>query len=91
MDDPCEDVTCQEVVELITDYLEGALSPERAELFEQHLDLCVGCEWYLEQMRATVAAVGSIDDADVPDELRDGLLAAFRDRPRDGGRFRSPR
>jgi anti-sigma factor RsiW len=75
-------VTCQEVVELITDYLEGALSPERAELFEQHVNFCDGCEWYLDQMRATIAAVGRIDEADMPDELRDRLLTAFRDRDR---------
>jgi anti-sigma factor RsiW len=77
-----EHVTCQQVVELITDYLEGALSPERAELFEQHLNFCDGCEWYLDQMRATIAAVGRIEEADMPDELRDRLLAAFRDRDR---------
>ncbi len=75
-------ITCQELVELITDYLEGALSPERAELFEQHVNFCDGCELYLDQMRVTIAAVGRIDEADMPDELRDRLLTAFRDRDR---------
>ncbi len=82
MADSREHVTCREVVELITDYFEGALSTERAELFEQHVNFCDGCERYLDQMRATVAAVGRIDEADMPEELCDRLLTAFRDRDR---------
>ena len=61
-----EHITCQEVVELVTDYLEHALPADEAALFEQHINFCDGCEWYLEQMRATVAAVGQIDEQDVP-------------------------
>jgi anti-sigma factor (TIGR02949 family) len=74
------DMACQELVELVTDYLEGALSPELAARLERHLDLCDGCERYLDQMRATVAAVGRIETTDVPDDLRDRLLTAFRER-----------
>ena len=77
-----ERITCQEVVELVTDYLEGALDPDEAALFEQHLNFCDGCDWYVDQMRTTIAAVGRIEEADVPPELRDRLLAAFRDRGR---------
>jgi predicted anti-sigma-YlaC factor YlaD len=55
-----DDIACQEVVELVTDYLEGALSPEDAARFEQHLSLCEGCEAYLDQMRVTIAMVGRI-------------------------------
>ena len=77
-----EHVSCQEVVELVTDYLEGALSPEQAALFEQHLNFCDGCDWYVDQMRTTVAAVGRIEETDVPPQVRDRLLAAFRDRGR---------
>jgi anti-sigma factor RsiW len=76
------ELTCQEVVELVTDYLEGALPPEEAALFEEHLELCDGCKWYVEQIRVTIAAVGRIDESDVPPELREGLLAAFRERKR---------
>jgi predicted anti-sigma-YlaC factor YlaD len=76
------ELTCQEVVELVTDYLEGALGPEEAALFEEHLELCDGCKWYVEQIRVTIAAVGRIDESDVPPELREGLLAAFRERKR---------
>ncbi|HEX5621326.1 MAG TPA: zf-HC2 domain-containing protein [Solirubrobacteraceae bacterium] len=73
-------ISCQEVVEVITDYLEGKLSPEDVAIFEAHLELCDGCKWYLEQMRTTIAAVGRVEDAEVPDELRDTVLAAFRNR-----------
>ena len=82
MADSREHVTCQEVVELVTAYLEGALPPDRAALFEQHVNFCDGCEWYLDQMRTTIAAVGRIEEADVPPAMRDRLLAAFRDRSR---------
>jgi anti-sigma factor RsiW len=74
-----EHVTCQEVVELVSDYLDHALSPEEASLFEQHVNFCDGCDWYLEQMRSTVATVGRISEEDVPPETRDRLLAAFRE------------
>jgi anti-sigma factor RsiW len=76
-------ITCQEVVEVVTDYLEGRMSPEDVAIFEAHLELCDGCKWYVEQMRITIAAVGRIDEADVPDEMRETLLTAFRSRTRD--------
>jgi anti-sigma factor RsiW len=71
-------LSCQEVVELVTDYLEHALPPEDATLFEQHINFCDGCERYLDQIRTTIAAVGRIDEADIPPEARDKLMAAFR-------------
>jgi anti-sigma factor RsiW len=73
-------ISCQEVVEVITDYLEGKLAPADVAIFEAHLELCDGCKWYLDQMRTTIAAVGRIEETDVPPELRDNLLAAFRRR-----------
>ena len=73
-------ISCQEVVEVVTDYLEGRLSPEDVATFEAHLALCDGCRWYLDQMRITIAAVGRIEDEAVPAELRDTVLAAFRKR-----------
>jgi hypothetical protein len=72
-------VTCGEVVELVTDYLERALPAHEAELFEQHLNFCEGCVTYVEQMRATVATVGRVREEDVPPETREQLMAAFRD------------
>ena len=74
-----EHVTCQEVVELVSDYLDHALPAEEASLFEQHVNFCDGCDWYLDQMRSTVRTVGQITEADVPHETRDKLIAAFRE------------
>jgi anti-sigma factor RsiW len=73
-------ISCQEVVEVVTDYLEGKLSPEAVAIFEAHLAICDGCQWYVDQMRITIATVGRIEEADVPAQLRDTVLAAFRER-----------
>ena len=72
-------LTCQEVVELVTDYLDGALSLEEASLFEQHLNFCDGCIWYVDQIRTTVDAVGEVRDEDISPEARGRLMTAFRD------------
>jgi anti-sigma factor (TIGR02949 family) len=73
------ELTCAEVVELITSYLDRRLSAADAERFEEHVAFCDGCSTYLEQMRATIAATGKVRDEDVPAELRDRLLATFRE------------
>jgi anti-sigma factor RsiW len=72
-------MTCQELVELVTDYLEGALDPETRARFEQHLSLCPGCETYLEQMAETAARLGEIPVETLSAEAQAVLLAAFRD------------
>jgi anti-sigma factor RsiW len=74
-----EHISCQEVVELVTDYLDQTLAPEDASLFEQHINFCDGCEWYLDQMRTTVSTVGRITEEEVPAETREKLLTAFRE------------
>jgi anti-sigma factor RsiW len=74
-----EHVSCREVVELVTDYLEGALPADEIALFEQHLNFCEGCVWYVDQLRTTVAAVGRLEEEDLPAETRERLLGAFRD------------
>ena len=74
-----EHVTCRDIVELVTDYLERVLPAEETALFEQHLNFCDGCVSYVEQMRAAVATVGRVRDEDVPQEARQRLLAAFRE------------
>jgi anti-sigma factor RsiW len=79
MDDAAEHISCQEVVELVTDYLESALPADEAALFEQHLNFCDGCVVYVDQIRRTVAAVGEIREEDLPTETREKLLTAFRD------------
>jgi anti-sigma factor (TIGR02949 family) len=73
------ELTCAEVVELVTAYLDHRLSPEDAERFEEHLVFCDGCSTYLEQMRATIAATGELRNDDIPTALRARLLEAFRD------------
>jgi anti-sigma factor RsiW len=79
-----EPISCQEVVELVTDYLDGAMSPADVARFDHHLSLCEGCVFYVDQIRMTIAAVGRIGEAGVPPEVRDDLVAAFRDFKRAG-------
>jgi anti-sigma factor RsiW len=79
MAESAEHISCQEVVDLVTDYLEGAMPVEERSLFEQHLNFCDGCVWYVDQIQTTIAAVGRIREEDVPAETRDQLMAAFRD------------
>jgi hypothetical protein len=79
MSESAEHVTCQEVVELVTDYLETALPADETALFEQHLNFCDGCVWYVDQMRTTVTTVGRLREEDVPPETRERLLTAFRE------------
>jgi hypothetical protein len=72
-------ISCQEVVELVTDYLDHALPADEASLFEQHVNFCDGCDWYLDQMRRTIGTMGRITEEDVPPDTRESLLAAFRE------------
>jgi anti-sigma factor RsiW len=72
-------MSCKEFVELVTDYLEGALPRDERHRFEGHLEVCPGCVTYVEQIRATVQTVGALREEDIPPGTRDELLAAFRD------------
>jgi anti-sigma factor RsiW len=72
------ELTCRELVELVTDYLEDALSAREHARFEQHLDLCAHCRDHLEQLRATVALAGRLREADLSPDAGTALLAAFR-------------
>jgi anti-sigma factor RsiW len=78
MAESADHLSCQEVVELVTEYLDESLSPEDASLFEQHLNFCEGCVWYVGQLRATVETLGEIREEDIPPEAKDRLLGAFR-------------
>lgn len=71
------ELTCREIVELVTAYLEDALQPADRERFEEHLVFCDGCDNYLEQMRQTVHLSGGVE-ADIPSELEERLLEVFR-------------
>lgn len=71
-------LTCHEVVELITDYLEDALPAKDRRRVEQHLAICQGCANYLEQMRETIELTGILSEDQIPEEQKQQLLDAFR-------------
>lgn len=73
------DLTCQEFVELVTDYLESALSPAERARFEGHFADCDDCPLYLEQMRQTIRAIGRLRADQIAPAARQRLLAEFRD------------
>jgi anti-sigma factor RsiW len=77
-----EQLSCRELVELVTDYLEGALPPEEHARFEEHIERCNGCRVYLEQIRQTVAALGHLPEDALSPEAERVLLDAFRGWPR---------
>ena len=80
MSDPmAEDLECREVVEVVTDYLEGAMPPGERLRFDHHLALCEGCQVYLEQIRTVIRVAGRPAVDAVPPETMAGLLRAFRD------------
>jgi anti-sigma factor RsiW len=70
---------CQELVELVTDYLDGALSRRDRRRMEKHLSACEGCAAYLESVRATVRTLGELPGEPADPEVRQHLLAAFRE------------
>jgi anti-sigma factor RsiW len=72
-------VHCQEIVELVTNYLEGTLDPDMTAEVEAHLQLCDGCDIYVEQMRATIRALGEVPVATLSQEAQAELERAFRD------------
>jgi predicted anti-sigma-YlaC factor YlaD len=72
-------LTCQELVELVTDYLEGALTQDVRTRFDEHLAVCPGCETYLDQIRETASLLGEVSVDDITGEMRATLLSAFRD------------
>lgn len=74
-----EELSCQELVELVTAYLEGALSSADRDRFEAHLAICQGCRNYLDQMRKTIALAGRLNEEAIPAEARRQLLEVFRD------------
>lgn len=71
--------TCKQLVELVTDYFEGALEDDERARFEAHTSECAKCERYLRQMRMTIDTAGRLTEDDVPRQAREQLLAVFRD------------
>jgi predicted anti-sigma-YlaC factor YlaD len=72
------DLNCQELVELVTDYLEGSLSAPQRARFEEHLAKCSGCRNYLAQMRQTIKLAGKLSEEPITPQARDDLLGVFR-------------
>jgi anti-sigma factor RsiW len=72
-------MSCRELVQLITDYLEGDLSRRERRRFERHLRDCDGCTTYIEQMREMIRLAGAVREQDLSVGAREELLAVFRD------------
>jgi anti-sigma factor RsiW len=73
-----DDLSCQELVELVTDYFEDQLAPSVRTRFEMHLSYCAPCRVYLAQMRATARLAGRLSEETLPTGSKEALLAAFR-------------
>jgi predicted anti-sigma-YlaC factor YlaD len=74
-----DDLACQELVELVTDYLEGRLSAQQRVRFDGHLRICSGCRVYLAQMRQTLQALGALPEESIEPDAKRRLLQVFRD------------
>jgi len=72
------ELTCKELVELVTDHLEDKLSCEDERIFSEHLALCEGCNAYLQQMRITIATLGKLTEQSISAEAKERLVHAFR-------------
>ena len=70
-------ITCQDVVDLVSDYLERALPAGDVSLFEQHLAMCDGCVTYVDQLQRTIETVGHVQE-EVSPETREQLMSVFR-------------
>ena len=71
--------TCQQVVDLVTEYLDDGLAPDERLAFERHVAICPPCRGYLSQLRRVSSVAGTLREDDVPERLRSSLLEAFRD------------
>lgn len=74
---PRQGMACREAVELVSDYLEGALSPARRRRFEEHVARCLDCPEYLAQMRAVIALAGSIEPDDLTPRMRGEFIRLY--------------
>ena len=74
-----DEMSCRELVQVITNYIEGVLPPRERARFEAHLAICPGCQTYLDQMRKTIQVVGRLSEESIPSDAKNSLLQAFRD------------
>jgi anti-sigma factor RsiW len=77
------DLVCRQAVQLMSDYLDGALSRRDRRRLERHLASCDACQAYLDQLRTTVAVTGAPDDTPVAPEVLDALVQVFEQFHRD--------
>ena len=73
-----EPLSCKEIVELVTEYLEGSMSAERRLGFEEHIAICPPCRNYFDQFRHTVELGKTIEEDKLPADVRDALVEVFR-------------
>jgi predicted anti-sigma-YlaC factor YlaD len=73
------EMNCRSLVELVTDYLEGAIAEEDRAAIEAHLALCDGCTTYLEQIRTSIRLTGRLQEEQIPEQAREPLLRVFRE------------
>jgi len=73
------ELTCKELVELVTEYLDGTLAADLRMKMEDHLSRCDGCTNYLEQMRQTIRLTGQVREESLTSQQRDDLLRLFKD------------
>ena len=79
MSDTVMEISCQELVELVTEYLEDSLPPEERARFEAHIVPCDGCRNYLEQIRKTIELTGRLTPEQLEPAAEAALLGAFRE------------
>jgi anti-sigma factor RsiW len=80
--EPGMTISCQEVVELVSDYLQGLVDDATRVEIDAHLELCPGCDEYLRQMRATIRTLGCVPLDTLSDTAKADLTAAFRNATR---------
>ena len=78
-----EPLSCRELVELVTDYLEGSMPIGRRIAFERHIAICPPCRGYLEEIRRVVDVAGGLTEETIPPDARDAMLSVFRDWKRE--------
>jgi hypothetical protein len=76
-------LTCRQIADSVTDYLEGTMPLDERIAFERHVSLCPPCRGYLAQMRGLLRVAGSLRDDELPPELRVALLDHFAEWHRD--------
>ncbi len=82
-------LSCQQITEIITDYLEGRMSFADRIRFQMHVGMCKHCRAYLRQMKATIGSLGQLPDEPIPADVRDEMrkrFAAWNDARRSDGK-----